>query len=96
MIVPSAGNTKLTINCTHLNHPLLLQAPDVCWNAPFKAHYRELYEDWLANGPKTYTAGGNMRPPTRIMLATWVRQAWDKVSREIIVKSFKVCTLYSL
>jgi hypothetical protein len=93
MFVLLTGNTKLTIPCTYLNHPLLLQAPDVCWNAPFKAHYREMYEDWLANGPKTYTKGGNMRPPTRIMLATWVRQAWDKVSREIIVKSFKVCTL---
>ena len=36
-----------------------------------------------------------MRAPTRIMLATWVQQAWDKISREIIVKSFKVCSNFS-
>ncbi len=30
-----------------------LQAPDICWNKPFKAHYQGLY-DWMATSDKTY------------------------------------------
>lgn len=56
----------------------LLQAADVAWNKPFKTYYREIYEDWLNDGEKA-TKGGNMKPPTRVQLATWVKAAWDKV-----------------
>ncbi|KAG1685115.1 Pogo transposable element with KRAB domain [Nymphon striatum] len=69
----------------------LLQAPDVCWNKPFKAYYRELYEDWIATGPKQYTRGGNMKFPFCCQLATWVKQAWDKLPVDMIKKSIVVC-----
>jgi hypothetical protein len=40
----------------------LVQAPDVSWNKPFKAHYQELYEEWLADEqPKPCTKGGNVK-----------------------------------
>ena len=42
-----------------------IQAPDVSWNKPFKAHVTEKYDDWLANGIYEYTAGGNMKPAPR-------------------------------
>ena len=57
----------------------LLQAPDVSWNKPFKTYYREIYDDWLNDGEKATTKGGNIKPPTRVQLATWVMAAWDKV-----------------
>jgi hypothetical protein len=71
----------------------LIQAPDVCWNKPFKAHYRELYEEWMSSDASnhTFTKGGNQRPPTRVLLATWVKCAWDKIPPELIRKSFLVC-----
>ena len=69
----------------------LLQAPDVCWNKPFKAKYRELYEAWLGEGDKQFTRGGNTKPPTRSQLATWVKKAWDSIPTELIKKSFVVC-----
>ena len=69
----------------------LLQAPDMSWNKPFKTYYREIYEDWLNDGEKATTKGGNMKPPTRVQLATWVKAAWDKVPTELIKKSFLVC-----
>ena len=32
-----------------------------------------------------------MRPPTKAQLASWVKIAWDSLTVEMIVKSFKVC-----
>ena len=53
----------------------LLQTSDVSWNKPFKTYYHEIYEDWLNDGEKATTKGGNMKPPTRVQLATWVKAA---------------------
>lgn len=61
----------------------------VCWNAPFKANYRELCEAWLSEGEHTFTPGGNMRAPSKVLMATWVKKAWDRVSSDI-KKLFKV------
>ncbi len=36
-----------------------LQPCDVSWNRPFKAAYREKYDEWLINGPRVLTKGGN-------------------------------------
>ena len=66
------------------------QAPDVSWNSPFKVAYRELYEQWLVSGEKTFTKGGNMRPPTRLLIVQWVKKAWESLPVTIIQKSFKV------
>jgi hypothetical protein len=41
-----------------------IQAPDVSWNAPFKAKIRQYYDEWIATGDRMeYTAAGNPRPP---------------------------------
>ena len=69
----------------------LVQPADVSWNKPFKAAYRELYNEWIANGEKSYTAAGNVRAPDKLLCLRWVKKAWEKVSREVIVKSFRVC-----
>ena len=34
-----------------------VQAPDVCWNQPFKADISCQHEEWLFNGEKEYTRG---------------------------------------
>ena len=42
-----------------------LQAPDVCWNKPFKDKLHELYDSWMAgNEQKEYTKGGNLKLPS--------------------------------
>ena len=53
-----------------------LQPADVSWNKLFKELYRAKYEEWLASGEKTYTAGGNMRAPEKILCLQWVKEAW--------------------
>ena len=71
----------------------LLQAPDLCWNKPFKANYRELYDEWSISGPKTYTPAGNMRPPTKAQCVEWVKLAWASVTQATIIGSFKCAAI---
>ena len=68
-----------------------LQPADVSWNKPFKAAYRELYSNWMANGEKSYTPTGNMRAPDKLLCLQWVKEAWKSVTTDIIVKSFRPC-----
>ena len=42
-----------------------IQAPDVCWNKPFKARMTKLYDKWLSEGVHQFTEGGNMKPSSR-------------------------------
>ena len=70
-----------------------LQAPDVSWNKPFKAVLMELYDAWLSDGIHQYTAAGNLKAPPREKIVEWVLESWSKLSRDVIVKSFKVCGL---
>ena len=70
-----------------------VQAPDVCWNSPFKSRIREFYDDWMASGQQTETAGGNPRPPPLENVVEWIVAAWDALPADMIAKSFKACGL---
>ena len=48
----------------------------------------------MANGEHTFTPAGNQRGPTKILMANWVKQAWEELDPGIIRKSFKVCLLF--
>lgn len=69
----------------------LVQPADVSWNKPFKEAYKELYNEWMVSGEKSYTPAGNVRAPSKLLCVQWVKEAWSKVSREVVVKSFAVC-----
>ena len=45
----------------------------------------------MANGEKTFTKGGNMRAPKIAVVTSWVKEAWDEIAPEIIVRAFKKC-----
>ena len=63
------------------------------WNKPFKAHYQQRYDEWIANGEKTYTKGGNERAPTKKQVCEWTLEAWRELTPELIKKSFRVCAV---
>lgn len=42
-----------------------IQAPDVSWNKPFKAHVTDEYEKWLSSGIHQYTNSRNMKAAPR-------------------------------
>lgn len=44
----------------------------------------------MANGDRReYTAAGNPRPPSIEVALEWIDQAWRKLSKELIIKSFE-------
>ena len=68
-----------------------IQAPDVSWNKPFKASIVESFNDWVANGKKSYTPKGNIRAASKTLLCDWVVKACKSLSPDLIRKSFRVC-----
>ena len=70
-----------------------IQAPDVYCNAPFKDKARHFYENWMLHGEKSYTKSGNMRAPSMEVYLKWIGNAWDQLSKDLIIKSFKGCRL---
>ena len=70
-----------------------IQAPDVSWNKPMKDKLRELYDQWMEEGPHATTKGGNMRGSPLKSIIQWIIKAWSNLDREILVKSFRCCAL---
>ena len=70
-----------------------IQAPDVCWNKPFKDSYAKSYNDWYEAGKQEFTAAGNPKTAFLEVIVSWTIKAWDSISSDIIVNSFKVCGL---
>ena len=73
----------------------ILQPADVCWNAPFKARYRDLYTAWMSAQNHERTKAGNLRAPSKALLVDWVLRSWESLSSETIRHSFDVCGVTS-
>ena len=74
----------------------LLQPPDVSWTKLFKAIYSECYEKWTqecGSSSQNLTHAGNPRPPSKLLMCTWIVTAWNALSPELIKRSFKICGL---
>ena len=87
--VRSHYNTHMVVipgGCTGV-----LQPADVSWNKPFKAAYREKYEDWAINGEVNLTASGRRRAPSKDLIMQWVKEAWQAVTPDVVRRSFKKC-----
>ena len=68
-----------------------IQTCDVVWNSPLKMHLRESWAKWMREGDKTFTKGGKMRTMTKAQLVDNVVEAWEKITPEMIKKSFEIC-----
>ena len=42
-------------------------------------------------GEKSYTQAGNIRAPSKLQCLEWVKKAWESVSQDIVIKSFRCC-----
>ena len=49
-----------------------------------------MYDEWLATGEHSFTPAGNMRPPSKKLVITRVKQAWDAVSSKVIINCFHI------
>ena len=71
-----------------------LQPADVSWNKPFKEAYKALYNEWMATGEKSYTPAGNVCAPDKALCLRWVKETWNSVTTEVVIKSFRVCGIF--
>ena len=69
-----------------------IQAPDVCWNKPFKARMTELYNQWLSESVYQFTEGRNIQPPSRKRIIEWILDPWSQLSK-VTINSLKCCDL---
>ncbi|KAK3892696.1 hypothetical protein Pcinc_003488 [Petrolisthes cinctipes] len=47
----------------------------------------------MVSGEKSYTKGGNMRAPSLDVLCGFMVKAWEQVTEDSVIKSFKKCGL---
>ena len=74
----------------------ILQPLDVFLNKPFKDHLRELWNDWMIEGQKSFTHTGNMRVASLPTLCSWVLDSWRSLPVEMVAQSFKNCAISNL
>ena len=60
-----------------------------------KTAYRDLYNEWMSSGEKSFTGSGYLKAPDKITCVQWVKKAWSTVSTDVIVKYFKACGITS-
>ena len=63
---------------------------DKCINKPFKDHMTASWQEWMRQD-RAKTKSGNLKQPTRQDAINWVSKAWDSISPDTLIKSFKVC-----
>jgi hypothetical protein len=71
----------------------MLQPLDVSINKPIKTSLRQKWSQWISSDDHSFTAGGRMRKAELTTICTWVKEAWEELNLEIIVKAFKKCTI---
>ena len=65
----------------------LVQPVDVGIGAPFKSYIKRQWLDWLHM--QDIPADSAICPPTRVDIANWIVQAWNKVSKETVKNAFR-------
>ena len=40
---------------------------------------RDCHDEWMLNGPHSFTNAGNMRPPSFLQISTWIHKAWKDI-----------------
>ncbi|EXX73263.1 hypothetical protein RIR_jg12104.t1 [Rhizophagus irregularis DAOM 181602=DAOM 197198] len=68
-----------------------LQPIDVSLNKSFKAKMRHLYDHWMNEAIKEYTPSGKIKRPSYSLVANWVKESWDAIDTNLIIRSFKCC-----
>ena len=68
-----------------------VQTCDVMWNAPLKAYLKETWNVWMKEGLKSYTKSSKMRSMSKKQICDSIVSAWDKITPDMIRKSFVIC-----
>lgn len=52
---------------------------------------RHLYNHWMNEASKDYTPSGKIKRPSYSLVANWVKESWDSIDPNMIMRSFKCC-----
>jgi hypothetical protein len=77
---------KVPKSCTSVCQPA-----DISWNMPFKTHLRGMWVDLLKSQVMQHNGSAKfkLKPPTRNLMSTWVKTAWQALTPETIASGFK-------
>lgn len=65
------------------------QPLDKVINKVFKGYFRDFYDEWTLSAK--VDDNGNMRYPSRQLLAQWIVKAWDLIPEELVCKAWTAC-----
>ena len=66
------------------------QPLDKVVNKVFKGYLRDIYDHWSLTAPVNPETGAPL-PPSRQQMASWVVEAWDKISIELCANAWVAC-----
>lgn len=70
----------------------ILQPADISWNRTVKSKILNLWINWITVQIETMPLE-DIKRPSYTQVAEWSLQAWNEVSKEIIIDSFAYCNL---
>ena len=53
----------------------------------------ESYDEWLTSGAYLHTEARYMEPASRHLVVEWILESWNRLEKNLIIKSFKSCGL---
>ena len=56
---------------------------------PFKAEIKKKWHSWMARDNADSTPSGSLKGADPVTIATWVKEAWESVPPEMVIKSFQ-------
>ena len=56
-----------------------------------KLQVKDQYNDWMISNIHTFTPMKKIKRPSYSTVATWVKESWNEVSKDLIQRSFKTC-----
>ena len=71
----------------------VLQPLDTSVNKHMKVALQQRWDAWMCGSDHTYTNQGGMRKPELYIICSWIKDAWEELGPEIIIRTFKKCCI---
>ena len=71
----------------------VLQPLDTSVNKHMKVALQQRWDAWMCGSDHTYTNQGGMRKPELTTICSWIKDAWEELGPEIIIRTFKKCCI---
>ena len=72
-----------------------LQPLDVSVNKPFKDLMEKEWTLWMQSAGNDLTSTGRIKKASIAQVCDWTLRSWNGVKKEVVVKSFKKCSISS-